>query len=204
MIHTFSLPAALTCPGATPTCLAHCYARTHRYRAGAVRARLLANWAASKEPFFAETMIAEIRRRRVRVVRIHPSGDFYDLTYIRRWARIIDNCRCVQFYAYTRSWTLPGLRDAVEEHLAPLGNLRLWYSADVDSGAPEDLPPGVRVAWLQVGQDEPVPEGVHLVFRVRRLRRRPARRVGLALVCPTENGVTKTDCGRCGHCWKEA
>jgi hypothetical protein len=204
-IFTFSLPAALTCPGATPTCLSACYARRNRYRFGGVRARLLANWAASREPFFAETMIREITERQARVVRIHSSGDFYDLSYIRRWARIIDTCRWVSFYAYTRSWRLTGLRDAIEEHLAPLGNLRLWYSADRDTGLPEDLPPGVRVAWLQEDQDDPVPPGADLVFRVQRLRRRPARRIGLTLVCPTENGLTgdRTDCGRCGHCWKE-
>jgi hypothetical protein len=204
-IFTFSLPAALTCPGATPTCLASCYARRNRYKFGSVRARLLANWAASREPFFAEQLIREITERQAQVVRIHSSGDFYGLTYIRRWARIIDHCRWVAFYAYTRSWRVPGLRDAIEEHLAPLGNLRLWYSADRDTGMPEDLPAGVRVAWLQDDEDDPVPGGVDLVFRVHRLRRRPARRIGLTLVCPTENGVTgdRTDCGRCGLCWRE-
>jgi hypothetical protein len=204
-IFTFSLPAALTCPGATSTCLTACYARRNRYKFGSVRARLLANWAASREPFFAEQMIQEITERQARVVRIHSSGDFYDLSYVRRWARISDNCRGVAFYCYTRSWRLPGLRDAIEEHLAPLGNLRLWFSADRDTGMPGELPPGVRVAWLQEDQDDLVPEGVDLVFRVHRLRRRPARRIGLTLVCPSENGVTgdRTDCGRCGLCWKE-
>jgi hypothetical protein len=203
-IFVFSLPAALTCPGATPTCLAHCYARRNRYRFGSVRASLLKNWAASKEPFFAEKLIAEIRERQARVVRIHSSGDFYDLSYIRRWARVIRNCRATTFYTYTRSWRLPGLRAAIEKLLAPRPNLRLWYSADADSGMPRDLPPGVRVAWLQADADEVVPEGVDLVFRVHRLRKRPARRIGLTLVCPTENGTTdhKTDCGRCGRCWQ--
>jgi hypothetical protein len=203
-IFVFSLPAALTCPGATPTCLANCYARRNRYRFGGVRASLLKNWAASLDPFFAEKLIAEIRERQARVVRIHASGDFYDLTYIRRWARVIRNCPATTFYTYTRSWRLSGLRAAIEKLLAPLPNLKLWYSADADSGMPEGLPPGVRVAWLQTDADEPIPEGVDLIFRVHRLRRRPARRIGLTLVCPTENGSTdhKTDCGRCGRCWQ--
>jgi hypothetical protein len=48
-----------------------------------------------------------------------------------------------------------------------------------------------------------VPGGADLVFRTRRLRQAPARPVGLALVCPTENGtqraadVTCTCCRRC-------
>jgi hypothetical protein len=203
-IFVFSLPAALTCPGATPACLSGCYARRGRYRFGGVRASLLKNWAASKDPFFAEKLIAEIRERHAQVVRIHSSGDFYDLTYIRRWARVIRNCPATTFYAYTRSWRLSGLRAAIEELLVPLPNLRLWYSADADSGMPKDVPPNVRVAWLQTEPDEPVPEDADLVFRVHRLRRRPARRIGLTLVCPTENGSTgdSTDCGRCGRCWQ--
>jgi hypothetical protein len=203
-ILAFSVPAALTCPGATPTCPANCYARRNRYRFGSVRASLLKAWAASLDPFFAEKLIAEIRERQARVVRIHSAGDFYDLSYIRRWARVIRNCPSTTFYTYTRSWRLPGLRAAIEKLLAPLPNLKLWYSADADSGMPGDLPPGVRVTWLQADADEQVPEGVDLVFRAHRLRRRPARRIGLTLVCPTENGSTdhKTDCGRCGRCWQ--
>jgi hypothetical protein len=205
LIFTFSLPAALTCPGATPVCLDQCYARKYRYKFSSVQARLLANWAATREPFFAEEMIAEVHDRQARVVRIHSSGDLYSVTYIRRWGRIIRNCPSVVFYTYTRSWRLPGLREAIELHLVPLDNLRLWYSADRDTGMPEDLPPGVRVAWLQDDDQDPVPASADLVFRVHRLRRRPARRIGLTLVCPTENGVMghRTDCGTCGLCWKE-
>jgi Gene product 88 len=204
-IFTFSLPAALTCPGSSSVCLGKCYALRGHYHFDSVRARLLANWAASKEPFFAEQMIREIVERQVQVLRLHPSGDLYSPKYIRSWSRIISNCSGTMFYGYTRSWTLSGLRDVIEKSLAPLCNLRLWYSADRDTGMPEDLPPGVRVAWLQDDDQHPVPDGVDLVFRVHRLRRRPAKRIGLTLVCPTENGSTgnKTDCGRCGHCWKE-
>src|SRR5947209_20516016 len=83
-IFTFSLPAALTCPGATPTCLAACYARRNRYKFGSVRSRLLANWAASREPYFAEQMIREFTERPARDVRIHIIGDIYELPYVRR------------------------------------------------------------------------------------------------------------------------
>jgi hypothetical protein len=65
------------------------------------------------------------------------------------------------------------------------------------------MPEGVRVAWLQEEADEPVPEGVDLIFRVHRLRRRPAKRIGLTLVCPVEQGSgAGTTCTACGVCWK--
>jgi hypothetical protein len=49
---------------------------------------------------------------------------------------------------------------------------------------------------------EDVPPRADLVFRVHRLRRTVAKRVGLVLVCPVENGATghRTDCGRCRLC----
>src|SRR5262249_51175469 len=152
--------------------------------------------------FFPERMIREVRRRRVGVVRIHAAGDFYDARYIRSWVRIARNCPGVTFYAYTRSWRLPGLRAELDE-LAVLPNVRLWYSADQDIGMPTDLPEGVRVPWLQEDSDGPVPEGADLVFRVHRLRREPTKRIGLTLVCPVEQGSgTSTTCTSCGLCWK--
>jgi hypothetical protein len=202
-IFTFNLPAVLTCPGMSAACES-CYARRGYWPFANVQATLHRNLQASQDPFFAEHLIREIRQRQARVVRIHCSGDFYDLTYIRRWARVIRNCPDVRFYTYTRSWRLPGLRAAIEEYLAPQANLRLWYSADLDTGLPRRVPPNVRIAWLQEDHDDPVPDEVDLAFRVHRLRRRPARRIGLVLVCPPENGVTghRTDCGRCGICWQ--
>ena len=53
------------------------------------------------------------------------------------------------------------------------------------------------------GVEEAIPAGVDLIFRVRRLRRVPARRVGLVLVCPTETGLGQPrTCDRCGICWR--
>src|SRR5262249_36268934 len=153
-----------------------CYARRGRWGFPQVQAALRRNWEASRDPFFAERMIREVRSRRVRVVRIHASGDFYSVPYIRAWARVALACRGVTFYAYTRSWRLPGLRAELED-LAGFANVRLWYSADADTGMPASLPEGVRVAWLQEDASAMVPDGVDLVFRVHRLRRRPAKRI---------------------------
>jgi hypothetical protein len=147
-------------------------------------------------------MIREIRSRRVRVVRIHASGDFYDVRYVRSWARVALACRGVIFYAYTRSWRLPGLRADLED-LAALSNVRLWFSADIDTGMPADMSAGVRVAWLQEDSSDVVPAGVDLVFWIHRLRNRPAKRIGLALICPVEQGGGgTTTCTSCGVCWK--
>jgi protein gp88 len=190
-----------TCPGLSAAC-GSCYAQRGRWLFPQVREALRRNWEAPREPFFAERITREIRSRRVRVVRIHASGDFYSVAYIGAWARVALACRWVTFYAYTRSWQLPGLRAELED-LAALANVRLWYSADIDTGMPDKLPESVRVAWLQEDSSDPVPEGVDLIFRVHRLRRKPAKRIGLALICPVEQGGgSNTTCTSCGLCWK--
>jgi hypothetical protein len=200
-IWAFNLPPVDTCPGMSAAC-GFCYARGGRWNFPQVQDRLLQNWAASREPCFAENMLLELGQVHARVVRIHASGDFYSPRYIDAWAQVARSCPATTFYAYTRSWRLPGLRQGLER-LAALPNVRLWFSADADTGVPEGLPPGVRVAWLMLDADEEVPPGVDLVFRVHGLRRTPAKRIGLTLVCPVEQGSgAGTTCSSCGVCWK--
>ena len=166
-----------------------------------VKDTLERNLKASEEKDFAARMVKEIARRWCRVVRIHVAGDVYSANYARKWVEICRCCPETTFYTYTRSWRIASIAPVLEE-LAALENVRLWYSADDDTGVPPELPEGVRVAWLMDRQDGEM-ETVDLVFRVRKLRSEPAKRIGLSLVCPVENGSDKeTDCGTCRLCWK--
>jgi hypothetical protein len=108
----------------------------------------------------------------------------------------------VQFFFYTRSWQVPSIR-RVLLRMVQLPNVRAWFSCDRDTGVPDHIPAGVRLAWLMTSHDD-LPPHADLVFRTLPLRRTVLKRVGLALVCPTENGATghRTDCGRCGICWR--
>jgi hypothetical protein len=155
---------------------------------------------ASQAEAFAAVMVTEIRRRWVGCVRIHVSGDFYSADYVRKWLAIARACPQTRFFGYTRSWRRPDIAEALAE-LARCKNVRLWYSCDRDTGIPDRLPRRVRLAWMQAQADE-LPPRADLVFRVQRLRKRVAKRIGLALVCPVENGATghRTDCGRCRLC----
>jgi hypothetical protein len=91
--------------------------------------------------------------------------------------------------------------------LAALPNVALWFSADVDSGLPGAVPDRVKVAWLQLEHDEPVPDGVGLVFRSRRARKVIAKVVSGAPVCPVETGLPgahNTTCFKCRKCYGSA
>jgi hypothetical protein len=200
-IFAFNLPARTTCPGMSAAC-ANCYATRGRWRFPAVREALEWNLRTARRRHFVEDMVEELRRRRVRLLRLHSSGDLFDEAYTRRWVEILDRSPSVTAYAYTRSWRVGAILPALEQ-LAALPNMRLWYSADEDTGVPSPVPQGVRVAWLLQRADEPVPAGVDLVFRVHALRKEPTRRIGLALVCLTEQGrESATTCSTCGVCWR--
>jgi hypothetical protein len=201
-VFAFNLPAVETCPGRSPCCEAHCYAQTGRWRFNAVREALAWNLRWARKAMFVPEVCEELRRRKVKVLRLHASGDFFDEAYVLRWLEILERSPGVRAYAYTRSWRVPAMEAALAR-LAALANFQMWYSADADTGVPRGLPPGCRVAWLMAEPDEPVPQGVDLVFRVRSLRKTPLKRIGLTLVCPTEQGREhSTTCTTCGVCWR--
>lgn len=196
-VHAWSIPAVETCPGRSGLCSRVCYARSGRFRTRTMQSRLAENLAAARADDFAARVVAEVRRRGVHVLRIHVSGDFYDAEYAQKWATIARRCPGTTFYAYTRSWRVPTIAPALAE-LAGLPNVRLWYSCDAETGPPPELPPGIRIAYLQTdGHEQPIGD---LVFRVRPLRGPMASRPALAVVCPTELSVPRRPDVTCTSC----
>ncbi len=199
-IHAWSIPAGETCPGRSVLCERVCYARSGRFRTQLLQERLTENLDAALADDFVRRMVAEIRRRGVHTLRIHVSGDFFSADYARKWLAIARRSPHTTFYAYTRSWRVQEIAPALEE-LARLRNVRLWYSCDAETGLPEKIAPGIRLAYLQTAAED-IPTG-DLVFRTESLRATPARRIGLSLVCPRETGhphataITCTSCRRC-------
>jgi hypothetical protein len=149
----------------------------------------------SKRADFADRMVDELFRRGVLVCRVHVSGDFYRADYVTRWIEIAARSAHTRFFAYTRSWRV-GKIEPVLRAFAALKNVRLWYSADRDTGSPAEVPEGMRVAWLQTSETEAV--AGDLVFQVRRLRR---LELPLAVpVCPQELPEGKAKGVICANC----
>lgn len=136
---TFDLLAGHTCPMAKD-----CYARVIM-RAGHRRIEKLGkftcyatksevaypsvyrlhklNKARSMRPTFEKRVISEIKSNRVKIVRIHSSGDFYDFNYFQKWYRIAQALPEISFFGYTKQATF------VKWLIAnPLPNLKLVYS----------------------------------------------------------------------------
>lgn len=110
-IFNFDIPAyksstgLITCPNAR-TCIANCYARQGTYQFSNVKAKHEWNLAESLKDSFIPDMLAEIKKRKVKLLRLHSAGDFYSQEYVIKWFIIMDLLPEVQFYAYTKSWNL--------------------------------------------------------------------------------------------------
>ncbi|MBA4191838.1 MAG: hypothetical protein C0467_27985 [Planctomycetaceae bacterium] len=207
LIWGFGLPSGspATCPGLSDACRTDCYAiAVARFRPAAA-ALYDRNLRRSRRRDFVRRVRAHLVAHRVRVVRVHTGGDFYSPRYARQWLQIICRSPRVRFYFYTRSWRVPAIKTVIDQ-MAELPNCRAWYSTDRDTGAPANVPPGVRVAWLRTDPADAPPPGTDLVFRVRRLRRHPEP-APIPCVCPAEDGIPRArpvTCERCGICWRPA
>lgn len=103
-IVTFSLPAAVTCPGADK-CLKAGYCCAGNYVFPSVVDKLTRNYNASLSDTFVDKINAELSDKWsfTQYVRIHPTGDFYSIGYFGKWVQIAIDNPDVTFYAYTKS-----------------------------------------------------------------------------------------------------
>jgi hypothetical protein len=158
-------------------------------------------------PSFAQDVIEALRNKRPVAFRINDVGDFYSISYIRKWIEIVRARRDIRFFAYTRSWVCTRLWPALRE-LAAEPNMVLFLSCD-HSMADQRVPQGAADlpwAWLAVDDDDLPDRPVDLVFRNLRRTLCPLKDpnhfgVG-AMVCRSEDGQTETTCRKCGFCWR--
>ena len=171
-VWTFSLPSFVTCPGASTWCREHCYARRFEKFRPNCRQAYVRNLALSLEPDRLVAKVLDTLPEDAKVVRIHVGGDFYDRHYVESWERICRARPATQFWAYTRSWSVPTLLPSLEK-LRSLDNVELFASVDTDMPLP---PSGWRTAFI---------EG-------------DTRASGI--ICPHQQGRVAS-CLECGYCF---
>jgi hypothetical protein len=198
-VRHWSLPAAITCPGATEDCFSACYAKKGHFTSKFPIERFKLNDAMRKQSDFVDRVVGQIASERIDTVRIHVSGDFDSSEYVQQWIDIVTSRKRTKFYAYTRSWAVSDLVGPLSR-LAALPNMQLWLSAD-RSG---DVPPvidGTRVAYMAANDDDIADYHVDIVFRVK--RRTKQVRQGGVIVCPTERSSLKgrAKCETCRLCF---
>jgi hypothetical protein len=117
-IASFAIPAGLTCPKAG-SCKNHCFALTgHTAYVQMVRDTHSAALGLAERDDFVTKMNEVIGKKfkgktldPKNPYRIHAWGDFYSNKYANKWMEIIKSNPNVWFYAYTKSFTMPAVKE---------------------------------------------------------------------------------------------
>ena len=158
------------------------------------------NYEESLTDDFVAAMNTDIRRNFAKVVRVHVGGDFYSVEYVRKWIEVVQANPRTVFYAYTRSWRDPEVYRFLLQ-LAKESNFYMWWSCDRDTGKPP-VSKFANTAYLMEDDNDLPPYKVDLVFRDKTttvLKYTPRG----SLVCPYDNGITKTTCSQCQICFRD-
>ena len=206
-IWNISLPAVETCGGLSAACAGpdgKCYVlKIYKRRPNVLKAHQN-NYVGILEALDnGEELELPTKVKDGDVFRLHVAGDFFDATYVYAWIQLMNNNPNIQFFAYTRSWRMAEMMESLHE-LAELPNMTLLLSVDRDTGYPNaDDWNGFRTAFMMVDDDDAylVEPDTHVVFRDNRYA--ILKQVNGNLVCPTENGITKTTCEKCKWCFKD-
>lgn len=129
MFLTWSLPSRKTCPYATEMCKNKCFAKKNETFSG-VRLSRERNLEETKKDTFVVDMINHLEYHLLRpkakgkriFVRIHTSGDFYNLDYLIKWIYITEYFKennKILFQAYTKS--MPILKAYINEYCKNYG-----------------------------------------------------------------------------------
>ena len=99
----FNLPAVHSCLNCKD-CLDSCYARQAQIQYPNVREFRNANYHLAKvsPEVLTELLLAQIDSEKIRIVRIHESGDFFSADYLKLWYNIAIQRPHVMFYSYTK------------------------------------------------------------------------------------------------------
>ena len=141
----FNTRAIFDCPFRSKGCEKVCYATKGNHVFTSVKKSRIDSYADSKLPDFVERMVYTIDKVRknkryrdsIMLVRIHESGDFYSIQYLRNWVAIwkatmgMDN---VRYTFYTKSFPfflmLTDDEASVINHMMAIGKLSMNLSID--------------------------------------------------------------------------
>ena len=110
-IYTFSIPHIITCPNHSQ-CSTNCYAVKCYEAYDQAKTIWDRNYELSKDTYnFSRSITSEIKRRKIKTVRIHVSGDYYNRTYLESWRLIAYYNPKTFFYGYSRCFDIMNLEN---------------------------------------------------------------------------------------------
>lgn len=183
-VFIWNIPAVLTCPGASEACLQYCYNGDERKDIFPVELwnENLAWFKDKPNELLGQITSQLFRAPAPSAVRIHSSGDFFSPDYVDFWHKIAHSNPSVSFWAYTRSWCVPDLREKLE-FLWELPNVELFASWDTSMSPP---PPKWRLS---------------IVTNDHRQQNNEELSGNKLFLCPEQIGLAP-NCASCGFCMK--
>ena len=92
----------VVCPFAD-SCVKFCYAKKGAYTWGNVAPVYEKRYNLTQSDEFIKAINYSLKAKKVDILRIHDSGDFYSRKYIDKWLTIAQENKNIIFYAYTKS-----------------------------------------------------------------------------------------------------
>ena len=192
----FNLLPIVTCPFRSTGCETICYATKGNHRFSSVMESRKKATEFSKLPDFAERMIYTIGTEmtsgryfnNIMLVRVHESGDFYSIQYLRKWVSIWSHYlgmeSGVRFIMYTKSFPffnrLTETEKLVVNTALKSGLIAISASMD-DTTSPEQ-----KLAYLEFIKNFPRANTYFCTEHPETVKH--------------NNVCDCADCARCGHC----
>lgn len=135
-IASFNIPPVSTCP-ARGACEKYCYATQGQQWMKSGYKRRVAAYKATLADDFIQVMTAHLISERVKILRIHDSGDFYSPQYLMQWVEIAKALPNVVFYAYTKQvFLIKKLSDKIPNNLKLIQSLGGKFDQQIDPNLP--------------------------------------------------------------------
>jgi hypothetical protein len=151
---TFNLPAGHTCYGFSKWCYKRCYGKKGNWCFKTTIKSIDYKWRQTQDlDKFVDQLILEldvIQRNGFNIVRIHSSGDFYNIDYFRSWIDIAKIYTNITFYCYTKNWRLNGWYKILHE-ADKINNFYIICSYDYTM---KDFPKWNKVAKISENKKE--------------------------------------------------
>lgn len=187
--------AGFCCPYASIGCAIACYAKSGLHVLPSVKECREKSYKASLDVKFSDKMIytieVELTSKRyngnVMIIRIHESGDFYSLEYLKKWVKIFENFldnESVIFCFYTKSFEyflqLNDHEKSVINSGLERGRIAMSLSID-DTTSPEQIARAMKIKKLF-----PLVNIYYCTSQIEKIQ--------FDNECKCEN------CAKCGHC----
>lgn len=193
----FNTLALTCCPFATEGCKAVCYATKGNHIYPSVKRSRERSYMESRRADFAESMVYTINaekqsaryRNAVMLMRIHESGDFYSVQYLRKWVNVWKEYKAgdgVRFVFYTKSF--PFFLMLTEEEKAVVNNALQAGIVSMNMSVDDTTSPEQWKAYFEMRK----------AFTLANTYRCTESTEGMK----ADNVCDCSDCAKCGKCNK--